>query len=240
MKEDKITEYDFLCLLIKSLGLHEENEDIMAVARNLKLIDDYDVLHSQDYIQRRDAARIIHNTLLNILHEEDMVDWSAAEELKDLYDCHTCVNNIAQVYAKGIMDTKFSGIFDVNGSVTKEESTIFFLRMMNGGLRKNPDKSKARIFKVINKEEALEKHSQDSHAKLVDVRFFEDYEKWHLTGSVSIPLSEISKNPYAVDEDRSNCIMLYCKKGYQSRLAAGLLINAGFKDVYVVNGAIND
>ena len=234
MREDRITTYEFVDALLSSLGVDNDN-DAMSVARGLKLTDDFDEVHRNEYIKRSAAARIIHNALLCFLHEEDLSDWSAAEELMDLYDCHTCVNNIAQVYAKGIMDTEFKGIFRVNGNVSKEESTIYLLRMMNCGLRKCPAKGKTRIFKVINKEEAAAKLHSDSHAKLIDVRFPEDYEKGHLPDSINIALTDINKNPYIVGENRDNCVMLYCNKGYQSRLAASLLLNVGYKNVYVVN-----
>ena len=36
----------------------------------------------------------------------DLQDISAAEELADLYTCHTCVNHIAQVYLRGIMEAQ--------------------------------------------------------------------------------------------------------------------------------------
>lgn len=236
MKDTRITEYEFVSTLIKALNLDEDNEDSMQIALNHKLVEDYDISHKDEYIERRHAARIIHSTLINYLHEEDLVDWSVAENLKDLYECHVCVNNIAQVYAKGIMDTQFNGIFDVKGNVTYEECTIFFLRMMNSGLRKIPGGGKARIFQVIEASEALETLHKDKHSKLVDVRFKEDFDVWHLENSINIPLAQINKNPYIVDENRDNCIMLFCKRGYQSRLAAGLLLNAGYTNVYVVNG----
>lgn len=54
-------------------------------------------------MERRHVAASIHNYLLNTLHEKDEENWDAAKELKDLYDCHSCVMHIAQVYVKGIM-----------------------------------------------------------------------------------------------------------------------------------------
>ena len=37
----------------------------------------------------------------------DLQDISAANVLADLYTCHTCVNHIAQVFLRGIMDAQF-------------------------------------------------------------------------------------------------------------------------------------
>ncbi len=54
-------------------------------------------------ICRRDAARLIH-LYLKKQGVEDLADISGAEVLKDLYDCRVCVNHIAQVFLRGIMD----------------------------------------------------------------------------------------------------------------------------------------
>ena len=40
------------------------------------------------------------------LRVSDLPDITPANILKDLYTCHTCVNHIAQVYLRGIMETQ--------------------------------------------------------------------------------------------------------------------------------------
>ncbi len=52
---------------------------------------------------RKDAAIAGHELLLK--HGiSDLPDIFEASELKDLYDCRVCVNHIAQVYLRHIMD----------------------------------------------------------------------------------------------------------------------------------------
>lgn len=78
---------------------------------------------------RADAARIVH-LYLKEKGYKDISDIEKASVLRDLYDCRVCVNHIAQVYLRGIMepyeidgisDTPFL-IFDSGRKVSKEEA----------------------------------------------------------------------------------------------------------------------
>ncbi len=55
-------------------------------------------------LQRSDAARLVHLYLQKEAGIRDLADISKASVLRDLYDCRVCVNHIAQVYLRGIMD----------------------------------------------------------------------------------------------------------------------------------------
>ena len=73
---------------------------------------------------RKTAARILHDYLRSILAEPDLVDISPASVLRDLYDCRVCVDAIAEVVCKGIMEpVRYPGgllLFD--GSVPVDEA----------------------------------------------------------------------------------------------------------------------
>ena len=51
---------------------------------------------------RRDAARILHIFLLQLLKLPDE-DWGEYAKLKDIYDCRICANAIAQVCVRNLM-----------------------------------------------------------------------------------------------------------------------------------------
>ena len=96
--------------------------------------DSYDAGQS---LKRQTAARILHEYIRIIKGVKDLPDISAAEELKDLYDCRLCVNHIAQVYLRGLMKAKkIPGIsdrgfllFDQKGEVTEEEAAGILVRL---------------------------------------------------------------------------------------------------------------
>ena len=87
-----------------------------------------DLSESFEEIDRRSAARILHNFMRIVLGIKDEPDISKAYILKDLFDCRVCVNHIAQVYLKGVMkEVNIDGliIFDVYGKVTESDVEVW-------------------------------------------------------------------------------------------------------------------
>ncbi|MCR4900157.1 MAG: hypothetical protein K5907_04995 [Treponema sp.] len=99
-------------------------------------IEDQDERFCDKTLNRQTAARIIHQFMKIELGVPDLADISGANELADLYTCHTCVNHIAQVYLRGIMEAqtverdgvKYK-IFNHLEQITDEEITFLFLQL---------------------------------------------------------------------------------------------------------------
>lgn len=79
-------------------------------------------------IKRNQAARIAHEFLKYTLMEED-VDWNGARNLKDIYDCKICANPVAQVYEKGIIDSREKDIFGMDDILTEIQLSIIIERL---------------------------------------------------------------------------------------------------------------
>ena len=65
---------------------------------------------ANEEITRNQAAKILHTFIRDVLRIPDISDENVlqkATELKDLYDCRTCVSDIVQVYVRGIMDAGY-------------------------------------------------------------------------------------------------------------------------------------
>lgn len=87
-----------------------------------------DLSESFEEIDRRSAARILHNFMRIVLGIKDEPDISKAYVLKDLFDCRVCANHIAQVYLRGVMkEVNIDGliIFDVYGKVTESDVEVW-------------------------------------------------------------------------------------------------------------------
>lgn len=190
---------------------------------------------SGEPIKRRTAAGMIHQALLRA-GEKDEESIEAAWQLKDLYTCRTCVNHIAQVYVKGIMTALSDGIFGIEEQITDREAEKILQRVTDRQLRKKPKPPVRGGWKTILWQEAEQMLKEDRKILLVDVRSEEDYEQGHRKGSIHVPLQALFKNPYCVCADRAAILFLYCEKGYQSRIAAQILAQAGYGNVTVVLG----
>ena len=84
---------------------------------------------------RGDLAKAIHQYIKNVKGVNDLNDISKAAVLKDLYDCRVCVDHIAQVYLRGLMDAFFIPqkdggfyIFDARRIVSRSEYDEAFSR----------------------------------------------------------------------------------------------------------------
>ncbi|MBI3581566.1 MAG: rhodanese-like domain-containing protein [Nitrospinae bacterium] len=66
-------------------------------------------------------------------------------------------------------------------------------------------------------------------AVIVDVRTPEEFRNGNVRGSVNIPLLDLHANSDKLDPDKT--ILLCCRSGSRSGMAAGILKGKGFKNV---------
>jgi rhodanese-related sulfurtransferase len=240
--EDSITTEQFVTMIIKSSkGNIEPTRDCWSsgyidYALHKGIVEDYDITNIKNPIERRSAARIVHEALLTEFGERDEDGWSAAEKLSDLYICHTCVRHIAQVYVKGIMLDHDNNVFDAQGIITCAEAAAIIVRILDK--KQRVPQAQGRVFKSkrLSPDEARELMLNDSKAMLIDVRSNEEYKIGHIDGSICIPLNDISNNPFSVCESKDTPIILYCQKGYKSSLGAQTLVDAGYSRTYTIPG----
>jgi phage shock protein E len=69
---------------------------------------------------------------------------------------------------------------------------------------------------------------------LLDVRTPEEYDEGHIAGAVNIPVQVLDQYLSSVPEDRD--VVLYCRTGNRSQVAMGILNQAGYQNVYDIEG----
>lgn len=193
-------------------------------------------------VTRQNAAKRVHEWLRDCCHEPDEADIEAALRLKDIYDCHACLNNVAQVYVKGIMDAR-GGIFGMREELTEREAAeiaeraakpekrlrvagVAAVKTENGTGTVDAHESEAPRELCIESETDLAKYDF-----LIDVRSPEEFAEGHPEGAVNIPLSEYVEDPVAFVTERDAKILFICQKGIKSRIAAEAAIRTGFRNV---------
>ena len=135
MKYMNITIFKFLdCLKIYFSERFPINDcDFLHYAHTRGWIEDQDERFCTANLNRQTAARILHQFMKIELGVPDLPDITPANVLADLYTCHTCVNHIAQVYLRGIMQAQTAErdgveykIFNHLEELTEEEATDLF------------------------------------------------------------------------------------------------------------------
>lgn len=135
---EEITTEEFVEKLFLGIDLlrYGQEKDLCLMAYEKLLIENYDYLYRSAPIEKKAAARIGHQVLRRVLGEEDQKEIQGAEKLQDLYDCHTCVLHIAQMYVKGIMKESEEGIFGNQEKITRKEAEEIIDKMLHKEARR--------------------------------------------------------------------------------------------------------
>ena len=76
----------------------------------------------------------------------------------------------------------------------------------------------------------------DEGAQLIDVRADHEWEAGRISGATHIPLPEIPQRTGEIDRDKP--VVIYCRGGNRSSMAAAALTEAGFDAVKLSEGIV--
>ncbi|OGI02362.1 MAG: hypothetical protein A2X42_09415 [Candidatus Margulisbacteria bacterium GWF2_38_17] len=91
-------------------------------------------------------------------------------------------------------------------------------------------------YKDISPLAAKKLLSSNKKAILLDVRTNQEYEEIHIPGSMLIPLDQINTGAKKNLNNKNAIIIIYCRSGRRSVLAANELLEMGYKNIYNLGG----
>ena len=91
----------------------------------------------------------------------------------------------------------------------------------------------------ITAEEA--KHIMDTEEGyiILDVRTQEEYDQGHIPGAILIPNTAIEAKAADVLTDKNQLILVYCRSGRRSKIAAEALVELGYTNIKEFGGSID-
>lgn len=92
-------------------------------------------------------------------------------------------------------------------------------------------------YKKITPTEAMEMMGDD--AIILDVRTKAEFDEGHIPNALLIPDTEITQMAEEILPDRDQAILIYCRSGRRSALAAKELIQLGYTNVYDFGGILD-
>jgi rhodanese-related sulfurtransferase len=95
--------------------------------------------------------------------------------------------------------------------------------------------SKSRI-REVTVDETRERMAANNGVRLIDVREDNEWEVGRAAGSTHLAKGIIERDIEAVVPDKSTEVILYCGGGYRSALAADVLQNMGYTNVFSMAG----
>ncbi len=91
-------------------------------------------------------------------------------------------------------------------------------------------------YRRATSEEAKELMDTETDCVVLDVRSDEEYAKGHIPKAVLLPHTEIFSRAEEVLPDKEQCILVYCRSGNRSKLAAADLAVLGYTNVVEFGG----
>ena len=74
---------------------------------------------------------------------------------------------------------------------------------------------------------------------ILDVRTQEEFDQGHIPGAILIPDTEVAERAEEVLTDKDQLILVYCRSGRRSKLAAEALVELGYTNIKEFGGIID-
>lgn len=91
----------------------------------------------------------------------------------------------------------------------------------------------------ITAEEAKQIMDSEEGYIILDVRTQEEYDEGHIPGATQISHEEIAEKAEEVLTDKDQLILVYCRSGRRSKLAAEALVALGYTNIKEFGGIID-
>ena len=91
----------------------------------------------------------------------------------------------------------------------------------------------------ITAEEARQIMDSEDGYIILDVRTQEEYDQGHIPGAIVISHEEIAEKAEEVLTDKDQLILVYCRSGRRSKLAAEALVELGYTNIKEFGGIID-
>ena len=95
------------------------------------------------------------------------------------------------------------------------------------------------VFLNITAEEARKLRDSEEGCIILDVRTREEYDQGHIPGAILIPDTEIEAKAADLLPDKDQLILVYCRSGRRSKLAAQSLADLGYTNIREFGGILD-
>ena len=95
------------------------------------------------------------------------------------------------------------------------------------------------VYVNITAQEAKEIMDTQEGYIILDTRTREEYDEKHIPGAILIPHDEIMEKAENILTDKDQLILVYCRSGRRSKLAAEALVKLGYTNIKEFGGIID-
>ena len=111
--------------------------------------------------------------------------------------------------------------------------------MMLTACGQDTEKDQEAVYMNITAEEAKKIMDTEEGYIILDVRTQEEYDEGHIPGAIVISHEEIEEKAEKVLTDKNQLILVYCRSGRRSKIAAEALVELGYTNIKEFGGIID-
>ena len=101
------------------------------------------------------------------------------------------------------------------------------------------EKGEKAMYEQITAEEAKKIMDSGEEHIILDTREQDEFDEGHIPGAILIPYTEIENKAEATLPDKDKLILVYCRSGRRSKIAAESLSKLGYTNVKEFGGIID-
>ena len=111
--------------------------------------------------------------------------------------------------------------------------------MMLTACGQDKENDQGAVYVNITAEEAKQIMDSEKGYIILDVRTQEEYDQGHIPGATQISHEEIAEKAEEVLPDKNQLILVYCRSGRRSKIAAEALVELGYTNIKEFGGIID-
>ena len=111
--------------------------------------------------------------------------------------------------------------------------------MMLTACGQDKENGQGAVYVNITAEEAKQIMDTEEGYIILDVRTQEEYDQGHIPGAIVISHEEIEEKAERVLTDKDQLILVYCRSGRRSKIAAEALVELGYTNIKEFGGIID-
>ena len=116
---------------------------------------------------------------------------------------------------------------------------LFLAVMMLTACEQTKENDQGAVYVNITAEEAKQIMDSEERYIILDVRTQEEYDEGHIPGATQISHEEIEEKAEDVLTDKDQLILVYCRSGRRSKIAAEALVELGYTNIKEFGGIID-
>ena len=95
------------------------------------------------------------------------------------------------------------------------------------------------VYQNITAQQAKALMDTQSGYVILDTRTREEYDQGHIPGAILIPYDQVPEQAEDILPDKDQLILVYCRSGRRSKLAAEALVKLGYTNIQEFGGIID-